>query len=48
MPEGYQLYLTTFSIKDVTKIDVYYGNDNNQSYVVCIVFYDGEKILGAP
>lgn len=47
-PNGFDKYLTTFSVKDVTKIDVYSGMYKSQTFVVCIVFYNGDSIIGAP
>lgn len=48
-PEGYSSNLTTLNIKDVTKIDVcYYNYKNVPDVVACIVFYNGETIIGAP
>ena len=48
-PDGYPNYLTTVNMKDVTKIEVYKGTANaaSGSYVGCIVFYNGETIIGA-
>ena len=40
----------TVSLNEVTKIEVYKGTTYaaSGSYVVCIVFYSGQKIIAAP
>ena len=51
-PEGYNSYLTSFSLEKVTKIEVYHGTDPshapNGPYVGCLVFYENNNIIGAP
>jgi hypothetical protein len=49
-PEGESGNLITTSLKEVTKIEVYNGAAfaNKGAYIICIVFYNGDTILGAP
>ncbi len=45
-PEGFDGNLNTFSVKEVTKIDVF--TDSSKGFVVALVFYKDQTIIGAP